>query len=325
MRLSVSVATVASVIALGASTVHAYGVVGHTLTGQIAQQFLTPTTAAQIKDILVSYNGLLSGAAPWPDQVRGLSQYSWATPLHFFNPENDNPPDHCAADYVYAGQDNVNALFNMTATLKTFAVKPPTTAKDTKTREEALKFFTHFMGDIHQPLHDSTRDRGGNQAPIKWGRTKSNLHSMWDTLLITKDINDRFNNDPQAYLDDTIKLAKTYWSDAPTWTACDATLNNFDNPWSSTTNTIKTLCPIQWALDTNALDCTYVWVDYSATRDYSTDYFTRVTGPSTNYLVQRLLAQSGVRMAAVLNEIYDPAAKPPLTKRRLGARLLPNY
>ncbi|KAF9896457.1 hypothetical protein BX616_007416, partial [Lobosporangium transversale] len=317
MRLISSVVAVASFIAVSTNAVYAYGALGHTLTGQIAQQFLTPKTTTQIQKILQSYDGLLSGAASWPDQVRGLAQYKWATPLHFFNPVGDQPPDHCSADYVVAGSDNVNGLFNMTATMRKWAITPPTTPKESKTLEEALKFFLHFMGDIHQPLHDSSRDRGGNQAPIRWGKTKSNLHSMWDTLMITKDIKDRFNDDPQAYLDDIIKLAKTYWSDASTWTACDP-IKNADaskNPWASTTKDIKTLCPIQWAMDTNALDCTYVWVNYSSTRDYSTDYFQQMTGPQSNYLVQRLLAQAGIRIAAVLNEVFDPSAKLPLTKR----------
>ncbi|KAG0369927.1 hypothetical protein BGZ54_008415 [Gamsiella multidivaricata] len=316
MRLSSSVAAVASLMALNPSTVQAWGVLGHTLTGQIAQQFLTPTTANQISQILdPSYSGLLSNVADWADKVRPLSH--WTSSMHFFNPVGDNPPERCTADYVYGGIDNVNAIMNMTATLYQFQQTPPTSSGDIKTREEALKFFTHFMGDIHQPLHDSTPLLGGNQAPIKWGRAKNNLHSLWDTLLLTKDVTDRFDNDPQAYLDDTVKLAKTYWSDASTWTYCDPARNG-KNPWSDVTSSLKTLCPIQWAVDANALDCSYVWVDYSATRDYSTDYFKTVTGPSSKYLLQKQLAMAGVRMAAVLNEIYDPSAKPPLTKRGLA-------
>ncbi|KAF9941919.1 hypothetical protein BGZ65_000748 [Modicella reniformis] len=266
--------------------------------------------------------GLLSNVSTWADKVRPLSQYKWTSPLHFFNPPGDNPPEHCAAEYVYAGQDNVNALFNMTATLNRYQTNPPDTAEGKKIREEALKFFVHFMGDIHQPLHDSTPLRGGNDAPIKWGGRTNNLHSLWDTLMIVKDVNDRFDNNPQAYLDDTVNLAKTHWKDASTWTFCDHERNNATNPWSVDTNKIKTLCPIQWAVDANALDCIYVWKEYSATRDYSTDYFNQVTGSSSDFLVQRLLAISGVRMAAVLNEIYDPSAKAPLTKR--GRARLPS-
>ncbi|KAF9357128.1 hypothetical protein BGX34_009528 [Mortierella sp. NVP85] len=312
MRLSSTIAVVASLILIGSNTNHveAYGALGHTLTGQIAQQFLTPKTQKAVNQILAAESGgLLSNVSSWADQIR--LQYKWSAPLHFFNPVGDNPPEHCAAEYVYDGQDNVNAIYNYTATLKNFKTKPPKTPEAIKLREEALKFF---------PLHDSTRQRGGNDAPILWGKAKKNLHSLWDTLMIVKDVEERFGNDPLAYLDDTIKLAKTHWKDASTWTYCGKTVTN--NPWSKTTKSLKTLCPAQWAKDANALDCLYVWNDYSETRDYSTDYFQKVTGSSSDFLVQRLLAIGGVRMAAILNEIYDPRAKPPLTMK--GRARLPS-
>jgi len=49
---------------------------GHTLTGQVAQLFLTPETAKQVKEILSPYyDGLLSKAAPWPDTIKGQAKY----------------------------------------------------------------------------------------------------------------------------------------------------------------------------------------------------------------------------------------------------------
>ncbi|KAF9200305.1 hypothetical protein BGZ49_009478 [Haplosporangium sp. Z 27] len=318
MRFTVSATAVISMIALSANNVQAWGEVGHTITGMIAQQYLTSNTASVINTLLSDYQGQLGNAAPWADSVRGLSSFKWATPLHFFDPQNDDPPTDCEANYVYNGQDSVNALFNMTSQLVTYQQKPPTSATAIKHREEVLKFFVHWMGDIHQPLHDSTPYLGGNQAPIKWGTKTSNLHSMWDTLIITQDIANRFNNDNQAYVDDTLNLAKTYWTDVSTWTNCDASLLE-KNPWSSVVDSVQTLCPIQWAKQANALDCSYVWVDYSATRDYSTTYFANVTGKSSGYLVQQQLAKAGVRMAAVLNEVFDPSSSstPSTTKRRL--------
>ncbi|KAF9360609.1 hypothetical protein BGX26_008594 [Mortierella sp. AD094] len=313
MRFTTSAAAIVSMLALNANTVQAWGALGHTLTGQIAQQYLTPTTASLVSTILPDYQGLLGDASTWADKIKFLSQYSWATPLHFFDPKNDNPPEHCEAQYVYGGQDSVNALFNMTSQLVKYQKTPPKSTAAIKNREEVLKFFVHWMGDIHQPLHDSTPFRGGNDAPIKWGKKTSNLHSMWDTLIITQDVQNRFNNDPQAYLDDTLNLAKTYWQDVSSWTVCDSTLRQ-KNPWSATVDSVKTLCPIEWASTTNALDCSYVWVDYSAKRDYSTDYFQTVTGESSNYLVQMQLAKAGIRMAAVLNELFDPSSS---KKRRL--------
>ncbi|KAF9579357.1 hypothetical protein BGW38_004421 [Lunasporangiospora selenospora] len=326
MRLTLTLLSTASLFLLSASNVDAYGVVGHTLTGQIAQQFLTPKTAKAVKEILPEADeGLLSKATPWADKIKSFAQYKWANTQHYVNTEGDNPPDYCLFEYVYGGQDVVNGLFNMTATLKQLQVTPPTTSAQLSVRRDAIRFFAHFIGDIHQPLHNSIRDRGGNDAPIKWGRTKSNLHSMWDTLIITKDIKDNFSNDPQAYLDDVLAKAKSYWSDAATWTDCDPAQNKGENPWFNTTKTVKTLCPLQWATTMNALDCSHVWTSYSPTLDYSGEYFERMTSAETEYLTRKLLAMSGVRMAAVLNEIYDSGASSPQPVKRDSVKLPPKY
>ncbi|KAG0338875.1 hypothetical protein BG004_007044, partial [Podila humilis] len=150
-----------------------------------------------------------------------------------------------------------------------------------------------------------------------------------------KDIKDRFNNDPSAYLADTLALAAgQYWKpDALNWTDCTSIISSSSssskenasdvqekNPWSDTLKGLKTICPIEWARAMNALDCTVVWKDYSLTRDYSTDYFQHVTGPNSQFLIQKLLAMSGIRMAAVLNEIYDPHPPARSCRRCCGQR-----
>jgi hypothetical protein len=66
-------------------------------------------------------------------------------------------------------------------------------------RADALRFVIHFVGDIHQPLHDTTNnDRGGNCVAVEYigiapqlrnPQTESyspNLHGVWDTnILVT--------------------------------------------------------------------------------------------------------------------------------------------
>ncbi|MFP6833603.1 MAG: S1/P1 nuclease, partial [Porticoccaceae bacterium] len=53
-------------------------------------------------------------------------------------------------------------------------------------RREALMFFVHFVGDIHQPLHvGKYDDAGGNRVVVNWYNSprKHNLHRVWDGLL----------------------------------------------------------------------------------------------------------------------------------------------
>jgi hypothetical protein len=57
-------------------------------------------------------------------------------------------------------------------------------------RIEALKFIVHFVGDIHQPLHAIGEAKGGNGLHVtefgssRCGRYECNLHGAWDSGLI---------------------------------------------------------------------------------------------------------------------------------------------
>ncbi|KAF9583546.1 hypothetical protein BGW38_009202 [Lunasporangiospora selenospora] len=314
MRISTATTFVvaAALTLLNAGQVQTYGILGHTLTGQVAQLFLTPETARQVKEILPSYyDGLLSKAAPWPDTIKGQAKYRWTSIFHYVNTPGDDPPDTCVFEYNYSGKDVINGLFNMTSQLEHFKQNEPTSPELISDRADALRFFVHFMGDLHQPLHTCGKLRGGNGAFAKWGRAKTNLHRIWDGQMILKDIKERYDNNPKAYLDDMIEMSRVYWQpEAKNWTYCDPEKNQ-DNPWSGSLQHITTLCPIEWARAMSLLSCSTVWKGYDEQRDYSTDYFEEVTGESSGRLVQRLITMSGIRMASILNQIYDPAAPAP--------------
>jgi len=108
----------------------------------------------------------------------------WASVYHYVNTPGDNPPSVCKCEYVPEGADVVNGILKMTTKLLQFKVVEPTTPEEKADREDALKFFIHFLGDVHQPLHASGKDRGGNNARAKWGRAGTSLHRIWDGQLI---------------------------------------------------------------------------------------------------------------------------------------------
>ena len=86
-------------------------------------------------------------------------------------------------------------------------------------RAEALIFFVHIVGDIHQPLHcvtdksdkkavDNPRDigdMGGNLKIATWFGVDQtpygpmNLHSIWDTGIITQTLKDQKITEAQYY------------------------------------------------------------------------------------------------------------------------------
>lgn len=55
----------------------------------------------------------------------------------------------------------------------------------------ALRLVIHYLGDIHQPLHDVAEvdatypegDRGGNDEHIASIDGVSNMHSVWDSVI----------------------------------------------------------------------------------------------------------------------------------------------
>lgn len=51
-------------------------------------------------------------------------------------------------------------------------------------KELALKMLIHIMGDIHQPLHmGHATDYGGNTVKVKFFGRDTNLHTVWDNNL----------------------------------------------------------------------------------------------------------------------------------------------
>ncbi|RXG12986.1 S1/P1 nuclease [Leeuwenhoekiella aestuarii] len=48
-----------------------------------------------------------------------------------------------------------------------------------------LKLLVHFIGDLHQPLHlGHAEDKGGNDFQVRWFNDGTNLHSLWDTKML---------------------------------------------------------------------------------------------------------------------------------------------
>ncbi len=61
--------------------------------------------------------------------------------------------------------------------------------KEKKSSEEDktfyLKMLVHFIGDLHQPLHVGRgEDKGGNDIQVRWFNKGSNLHEIWDSSMI---------------------------------------------------------------------------------------------------------------------------------------------
>ncbi|KAE8818562.1 Nuclease S1 [Hordeum vulgare] len=78
---------------------------------------------------------------------------------------------------------------------------------------EALLFLSHFMGDIHQPLHVGfASDKGGNTIDVHWYMRKTELHHVWDVNIIQTAEKDYYGEDARKFVDALNKSIKGAWS-----------------------------------------------------------------------------------------------------------------
>lgn len=158
-----------------ATPAHAWGPIGHRITGAIADENLSGLARANVRLLLGSED--LAEAATWPDDMKSNPDTFWqkqASPWHYVTVKGD---EYKATD-VPAEGDAMTALSRFTATLR----DPKASRED---KRLALRFIVHIIGDLHQPLHDGAGDdRGGNAVSVTWFGKPSNLHSVWDSGLI---------------------------------------------------------------------------------------------------------------------------------------------
>jgi hypothetical protein len=154
---------------------------GHKIVCEIAYLEVSSTTRKAIDDILTEDDDYDSfpESCLWADVIRREAKYDKYPTAHYMNiPRGASVVSadlHCETTYCV-----IEAIEDMSGVLES-------TRFSSSERLEALKFLTHFIGDLHQPLHAGYGDdRGGNGTEVTiWGE-KRNLHSVWDWTLIEK-------------------------------------------------------------------------------------------------------------------------------------------
>lgn len=150
-----------------------WGKTGHRVVAEIAERNLDPAAKKGIKDLLGV--DTLARVANFPDEIRSDRTYDYTGAWHY----TSIPTGKTYFDQKRNKEgDIIEALFRMEETLR-----DPKKSKEDKAF--ALKFLVHLMGDVHQPLHvGMAEDRGGNTVRVKWFKTESNLHTIWDESII---------------------------------------------------------------------------------------------------------------------------------------------
>jgi hypothetical protein len=165
---------------------------GHKTVATIANDHVTPKTRAAIRALLRHERAVATPTCPlksledasyWPDCIKGLgARFDYAFSWHYQNVDICKPFDLSAA--CKDGHCVARQIDRAVKLLKDQKVPP-------HERLMALAFLTHFVGDLHMPLHAGDRgDRGGNDVKAAYGIVagRVNLHLLWDGPLAERAI-----------------------------------------------------------------------------------------------------------------------------------------
>lgn len=170
-----------------ASTVQAWGDIGHRIVAELAWRQLDPSAKAEVERLLkADGSDSLADVASWPDHLRDdptQKDLGKATAkLHYM----DFVDGHC----VYVKPVDCKDGECVVGGLEKYVAILGDRHKSEAERAQALKFVVHFVGDVHQPLHAGNRDdKGGNDYQVQFDGKGSNLHKVWDSgMLYTRDL-----------------------------------------------------------------------------------------------------------------------------------------
>ncbi|KAL0873649.1 hypothetical protein Bca101_023354 [Brassica carinata] len=156
-----------------------WGKDGHYTVCKIAEGYFEEETIAAVKKLLPESSqggGDLATFCSWPDEIKHFSQWQWTSSLHYVN----TPDYRCNYQYCRDCHDShmqkdwcvTGAIFNYTRQLMSSSVNSQTLVQYNLT--EDLMFLSHYMGDVHQPLHTGfSGDRGGNTVIVHWYASES--------------------------------------------------------------------------------------------------------------------------------------------------------
>ncbi|GAB1408769.1 S1/P1 nuclease [Thermomonas brevis] len=187
----------AALLCLGAvPAASAWGALGHSAVGELAERHLDPKARAEVAALLAGEpDPTLAGIANWADYLRNNDpdRFKVTSRWHYINARGGGCQFDVARDCANGGCV-VSAIEEQRAILAD-------RSQPLAARRDALKFVVHFVGDVHQPMHAGDRpDSGGNgfqvslTTPIEpeaYARNRyidgvmgTNLHSVWDYYVL---------------------------------------------------------------------------------------------------------------------------------------------
>lgn len=154
-----------------------WGVTGHRIIGEIAQDHLTKKAKKELRKLIGKET--LAWWSNWPDFIKSDSTWNHASPWHYVD-----LPGHMEKEKFIEELKKLPGK-NLYSQIPTMLAELKNRSLPVEKRRVALYFLIHLIGDLHQPLHvGRDEDAGGNKIVVYWFDKKTNLHTLWDSMLI---------------------------------------------------------------------------------------------------------------------------------------------
>jgi nuclease S1 len=303
-----------------------WGTHGHQIVAEIAARKLKPQAQTNIVALLRSdpnddlkLKAILGKSGPppagalekalktiatWPDEMPPPKRKGPTAPWHFIDIGLFEGPSHISERCP--GGDNcvtqkIGQLVENLKTSKDLTVldeKGQTFAVFTPPKE--LRFLVHFLGDIHQPLHCVTNADAGGNCIKETGYTLKfpELHAVWDDALVDANISNAVPDTPGAIIkefDGNLTV--------PTKAPNDIAAESFALAKHAYEQAIPPIPVIDHFVDVTPSTCATKAppeinkIVVKAKKSYG--------NPETLKVVRTQLYKGGVRLAVILNSIYD--------------------
>ncbi|KAG4940097.1 hypothetical protein JHK87_043968 [Glycine soja] len=137
------------------------------------------------------------------------------------------------------------------------------------------------------PLHCGfLSDNGGNAITVRWYKRKQNLHHVWDSTILQTEVDNFYDSDMNEFIDALQQNITKVWADqVEEWENC----GDNDLP-----------CPATYASESTIDACKWAYKDATEGSVLNDDYFL-----SRLPIVNMRLAQAGVRLADILNRVFE--------------------
>jgi hypothetical protein len=266
------------------SDVWAWGLTGHRIVGALAEKHLTPKARESVSQILQGYR--LQDVSNWADEIKSdnsafsKSLRKW----HYVELHAEEDLD------VVLGEDwpeDLNiALMHIIQRLE------KRDFDQQLTEPVLIRLLTHLVADAHQPLHvGNGKDSGGNTCHVRWFYSKwtTSLHSVWDTRLI--DSYKLTYSEYADYLDHVDAKTEARWQ------------NDTSKSWLLESYRLH---PEIYPAENGVQTQDYCVKSRSQLRDKKVPKLGYAYQSRVRPILNQRLTQAGIRLAGVLNHIYDP-------------------